>query len=577
MSEEKPKDETPPEGPPSQPVSEAEHQAALAQLAALQDQLKQQQGEAPGGQEGYPSGFQDPGVSYQGQSLEELAGAEDVEGGEEVFARPAFLTEMPYWAVSAVLHVVLLFILVGMVISQREEKKASPPVSMRAAPPPIPYDPTKKKAMERKIEIPKPIIPDIPIVKRKIEEPTVDIPKGTDLLNQSNVNMQATFINDAIGVGGGAAGAYGERTGKGALIREGGSEATESAVRAALEWLYRHQHPDGSWRGHGFIQQCKDGGCRSGAANDKDQAIGLTGLAVLAFTGAGHSHLYSDVPKFRTCLKKATKYLISTQTNGGGPTKMGRFGNRDGHKSMYLHSIATMAMGELLILSGDVLSLKRPVKAAMEYILRSRNPGKAWRYGYRDNDNDVSVTGWMILALKTGKISRLGIEKSLYEEAFRDSIAYFRELTNEYGITGYHTRGKEHQPVPCMTSVGVLCRLLAGEKRIAGNIRLGVDQIAKQPPEWKKKNPQSPFYYWYYATYALFQYGGTAWRNWNPKMQSALLASQKSGGCQDGSWDPIINYSKRGGRVYTTALGAMTLEVYYRFRRTQAGAGFFKQ
>ena len=244
---------------------------------------------------------------------------------------------------------------------------------------------------------------------------------------------------------------------------------------------------------------------------------------------------------------------------------------------MYLHSIATMAMGELLILSGDILSLKRPVKAAMEYILRARNPGKAWRYGYRDNDNDVSVTGWMILALKTGKISRLGIEKSRYEEAFRDSIAYFRELTSEYGITGYHARGKEHQPVPCMTSVGVLCRLLAGEKRIAGNIRLGVDQIAKQPPEWKKKNPQSPFYYWYYATYALFQYGGTPWKNWNPKMQSALLASQKSGGCRDGSWDPIINYSQRGGRVYTTALGAMTLEVYYRFRRTQAGAGFFKQ
>ncbi|MCH2506748.1 MAG: hypothetical protein MK125_14515, partial [Dehalococcoidia bacterium] len=125
--------------------------------------------------------------------------------------------------------------------------------------------------------------------------------------------------------------------------------------------------------------------------------------------------------------------------------------------------------------------------------------------------------------------------------------------------------------------VGVLCRLLAGEKRIAGNIRLGVDQIAKQPPEWKKKNPQSPFYYWYYATYALFQYGGTPWKNWNPKMQSALLASQKSGGCRDGSWDPIVSYSQRGGRVYTTALGAMTLEVYYRFRRTQAGAGFFKQ
>lgn len=268
---------------------------------------------------------------------------------------------------------------------------------------------------------------------------------------------------------------------------------------------------------------------------------------------------------------------MGVQTQGGGPRQMGRFGSRDGHKSMYEHSIATMALGELLILSGDVLTLKRPVKAGVEFILRARNPGKAWRYGYRDNDNDTSVTGWMILALKTGKISRLGIDNARYEEAFRDSIAYFRSLTNNYGITGYHQPGKEHQKVPCMTSVGVLCRLLAGEKRTSGQIRLGVEKILKQPPAWVKKNPQSPFYYWYYASYALFQYGGAPWRAWNPDMTNALLKSQISGGCKDGSWDPIVSYSKRGGRVYTTALGAMTLEVYYRFRRTQAGSGFFKQ
>ena len=527
---------------------------------------------------GYPGDYQDPGMSYQGYSLEELAGAEDGgEGeGEEIYSKPAYLSEMPYWAISALLHLVLMLILVGVIVSHKKEEKRSLPVSMRAPPPPIPYDPTKKKAMERKIEIPKPIIPDIPVVKRKIEEPTVDIPKGTDLLNQSNVNMQATFINDAIGMAGGAAGAYGMRHGKGALIREGGSEATESAVRAALEWLYRHQHHDGSWRGKGFTSRCKGGNC-GGAANDTDQAIGLTGLAVLAFTGAGHSHRYSSVPHFKTCLQKASRYLMSTQGRGGGAASMGRYGNKPGHKSMYHHSIATMALGELLILSGDVITLKKTVKAGMEYILHARNPGKAWRYGYRDGDNDVSVTGWMILALKTGKISRLGIDKERYEEAFRDSIAYFRGLTNEYGITGYHQKGKEHQPVPCMTSVGVLCRLLAGEKRTAGSIRLGVEQILKQPPAWKKKNPQSPFYYWYYASYALFQYGGTPWKVWNPDMQSALLKSQRNRGCVDGSWDPIVSYSQRGGRVYTTALGAMTLEVYYRFRRTQAGAGFFKQ
>ena len=210
---------------------------------------------------GYPSAEGDPGMSYAGYSLEELAGSELEEETEEVFAKPAYLVEMPFWAISALLHVVILVLIYGMIFSQSEEKKPTPEITMRPAPPPIPYDPTKKKALERKIEILKPIIPDIPVVQRKIKEVTTEIPKGTDLLNQSNVNLQATFINDAIGMGGGAAGAYGERLGKGSLIREGGSEATENAVRAALEWLYRHQNANGSWRGAGFRSQCKGGAC----------------------------------------------------------------------------------------------------------------------------------------------------------------------------------------------------------------------------------------------------------------------------------------------------------------------------
>ena len=47
----------------------------------------------------------------------------------------------------------------------------------------------------------------------------------------------SAVVKPAFGTGGGAAGAYGNRTGRGSLIREGGSEATEAAVLAALMWL----------------------------------------------------------------------------------------------------------------------------------------------------------------------------------------------------------------------------------------------------------------------------------------------------------------------------------------------------
>ena len=37
-------------------------------------------------------------------------------------------------------------------------------------------------------------------------------------------------------------------------------------------------------------------------------------------------------------------------------------------------------------------------------------------------------------------------------------------------------------------------------------------------------------------------------------------------GADRGSWDPAgFVYGRHGGRVYTTAMGALCLEVYYRY------------
>ncbi|RKY14224.1 MAG: hypothetical protein DRP82_04360, partial [Planctomycetota bacterium] len=40
---------------------------------------------------------------------------------------------------------------------------------------------------------------------------------------------------------------------------------------------------------------------------------------------------------------------------------------------------------------------------------------------------------------------------------------------------------------------------------------------------------------------------------------------QRRGGCADGSWDPVGKWGMVGGRVYSTALNALTLEIYYRY------------
>ena len=36
-------------------------------------------------------------------------------------------------------------------------------------------------------------------------------------------------------------------------------------------------------------------------------------------------------------------------------------------------------------------------------------------------------------------------------------------------------------------------------------------------------------------------------------------------GCERGSWDPNSKWGRQGGRIYSTALAILTLEVYYRY------------
>ena len=44
---------------------------------------------------------------------------------------------------------------------------------------------------------------------------------------------------------------------------------------------------------------------------------------------------------------------------------------------------------------------------------------------------------------------------------------------------------------------------------------------------------------------------------------------QRMGGCEDGSWNPVGEWCLAGGRVYATAINALTLEIYYRYKRAQ--------
>ena len=74
-------------------------------------------------------------------------------------------------------------------------------------------------------------------------------------------------------------------------------------------------------------------------------------------------------------------------------------------------------------------------------------------------------------------------------------------------------------------------------------------------------------YYWYYATQVMHHWGGAPWEAWNREIKKVLLTTQETSGAEAGSWPTSLDsrHGKQGGRLYTTALAACTLEVYYRY------------
>jgi hypothetical protein len=87
------------------------------------------------------------------------------------------------------------------------------------------------------------------------------------------------------------------------------------------------------------------------------------------------------------------------------------------------------------------------------------------------------------------------------------------------------------------------------------------------PPneDWSKyvSLREYPTYAWYYGTLAMHQMGGRYFRLWNERIKKVVPGTQEKEGCIRGSW-PLWNHDVFG-RPYTAAMGALTLETYYRY------------
>ena len=335
----------------------------------------------------------------------------------------------------------------------------------------------------------------------------------------------------------------------------GGTPETEEAVRAALLWLSRHQSRDGRWSIQNFMRNYQEGGRRADGGGDRsDQDLDLTGLVVLSFLGAGHTHMPARGSEAKSPyagnIGRAIDWIIAGQDEDGNLMRGGQ---------LYGQFLATMALAESYTLTGDP-RLVGPIDRAVRFIAESQNPGLAWRYEPQ-SDNDTSVVGWGVMALKSAQIAGFIVPEKCYRGA-----ANWLDKVRRGKRGGLYVYQPGREATPAMTAEGFFTEQLIDFKPGSPRTAESVEYVMKHRPEAKPEDEEDhDLYYWYYATLALHQVGGPRWDEWNRDLRQALVESQRKDGPFAGSWDPWIRYEKIGGRVYTTAIAALTLEVYYRY------------
>jgi len=561
--------------------------------------------------------------------FEEAEAAE--EGGEPA---PRWLdlaliasNQLPWWAVSVALHVlsVLLISLISMSIARYEPEETivqttvieKQPMLIKDEPPPestptgrkgCPYvvkgtDETAKEAGV--IVVPPEVLkiaelgdhfetynPDRPDTHSAFGNPDAHIfllTSGSDDQPGGGGNEGLALLEDVIGGRGeasspGHGGGWGGGIGKGIGPDDGFGRGTVGTpggggpkwmvkrfcspdlirihdplppVTRSLAWLAAHQEADGHWDTRKYESQEKtDTAC--------------TGLALLAFLGAGHTE---RVGMHKETVRKGVAWLKSKQNAEGlvfDSTDAG------GHRGVgYPHAIAAMALAEAAGMAGKLRAPETLAAAqkAVDYAVKVHQQGDyeklGWRYKPQDA-GDLSVTGWYVMLLKSAKIAGLNVPMESFHGAmkFLDSVekkgqggdkgygaasVYWYQPQNEHGETAHR-----------LTAIGTLARQFLGAKpsETEATVAWYVEK-GGVPDGWSAE--KTDLYYWYYGTMSTFLQQGDSWRKWNAAMLRTLGDNQRKGGDENGSWDPIGAFANEWGRVGQTALACLCLEVYYRY------------
>ncbi|NQT40739.1 MAG: hypothetical protein HQ581_24810 [Planctomycetes bacterium] len=316
------------------------------------------------------------------------------------------------------------------------------------------------------------------------------------------------------------------------LSDRGSWKSGEVARPLSLDWLVKKQAGDGSWSFAESENPFEDTYSNPGKCPSR---CGATGLALLAFLGAGQTH---QEGQFQRTIDEGLKYLLDQFKSGPHGANLCGEGDR-----MVWHGIATLALCEAYAMTRDP-ALENSAQRALDFIAAvqdKRSGGWPARLGGKPSP---VASACQILAMKSGHMGYLKVNPKTVRRAAR----YFdAELSNDR----------------TEMVAGLLARMLIGGETSEPAMRRAVRRIVKRGPV---ENDVVHNYFAHQVIHykRLRESDKSQWIPWYSAMREQLVDSQIGDGDERGSWwNPRDVRARQGGRLLQTALSTLTLEVYY--------------
>jgi Ca-activated chloride channel family protein len=335
----------------------------------------------------------------------------------------------------------------------------------------------------------------------------------------------------------------------------GGTRQSERAVAAALAWLAKQQQADGRWSF--AAPPGSDNALHNPGAWQSDTAA--TALALLSFLGAGQTH-QSKGPYQKT-IAAGIEWLLKQQRPDGDLAA----GTAD--QKLLAHALATLALSETHSLAPD-RSVGRAVQAAAQFLVARQDDKTGGWAAEPGTPATLSATVWPLLALQSTHASGLIVPPGVWEKASKFLAAVQADNGAGYGETN------RNDVSAATMAAGLLSRMYLDQRGGTGAI-LGGNKHAlllaatapSLPEDLSRMGPSTKdAVFNLHATFFLQAQGGPQWDAWNRAQRRQLVDAQCKQGADAGSWwNPDDVRAAAGGRLFQTAVNALTLEVYYRY------------